>query len=222
MVERLPRWTWPAAGLMAVTAGAVNAVGLMGFQHEMVSHLTGNTTQLARAVMLAEAPALLHYAGLIGAFVAGAVAAGAVLRDVPRVLDARYALTLLGTALLLIVAIPMFVLGHPAGMYCAAAACGLQNATATVFSQGLVRTSHVSGMFTDLGIALGRAFRGVGADALRLRLWLCGVVIAGFLVGGAGAVWLHGHAGAAALLFPAMLAAGLGLGALRAARRAGR
>jgi uncharacterized membrane protein YoaK (UPF0700 family) len=89
------------------------------------------------------------------------------------------------------------------GMYAAAVACGLQNAMASTFSGFVVRTTHVSGMFTDLGIGLGHALRGLETNSRRLILSV--TVITGFLAGG-----LIGALSFAAVLYRALyLPAGL-------------
>ena len=48
----------------------------------------------------------------------------------------------------------------------AAFACGLQNALTTSYSGAVVRTTHLSGIITDIGNVLGMACRGGGASDL--------------------------------------------------------
>lgn len=113
--------------------------------------------------------------------------------------------TWLLVALLLVTSIPLLERGSLWGMYAAACACGLQNAMVSTYSGTVIRTTHVSGMFTDLGIFLGHALRGVPVDVRRLRL--CGVVICGFLCGGiVGAATFRAY-GYSSLLLPAFLTA---------------
>lgn len=73
------------------------------------------------------------------------------------------------------------------GLCAAACACGLQNAMVSTCSGTDIRTTELSGMFTDLGIFLGHFLRGLPVDVRRLRL--CLLIISAFLCGGiAGAV----------------------------------
>ena len=58
------------------------------------------------------------------------------------------------------------------GLLLASAACGLQNALATTYSGAIVRTTHVTGIFTDLGIMLGAIFRGQTLDYRKAKLFL--------------------------------------------------
>src|SRR5690606_17478697 len=69
-----------------------------------------------------------------------------------------------------------------AGHYLASAACGLQNAMTSTYSGAMVRTTHVTGLFTDLGIMLGLKLRGQPADRRRILLYL--ILIGGFIGGG--------------------------------------
>lgn len=89
-------------------------------------------------------------------------------------------------------------------------ACGLQNAMATTFSGAVVRTTHLSGMFTDLGIGIGHALRGMPLPTRRLLL--SAVIISGFLAGGIAGAWLFGRFGYAALYAPALLTGLVGIG----------
>ena len=46
LLTRLPPWVEVGAFLLAFLAGSVNAVGLLGFSHQSVSHLTGTSSLL--------------------------------------------------------------------------------------------------------------------------------------------------------------------------------
>ena len=51
LLTRLPRWVEVGAFLLAFLAGSVNAVGLLGFSHQSVSHLTGTTSLLGLSLI---------------------------------------------------------------------------------------------------------------------------------------------------------------------------
>lgn len=209
MIARLPRWVWPVAWTLAFVAGGVNAVGLAGFAHQAVSHLTGTTTLAAQALAAGDAPAVLQLAMITAAFVAGAVASGALIPVDALRLGMRHSLVLALTAVLLVASAAGLERGLAAGMYLAAGACGLQNAMTTVYSGAVVRTSHVSGMFTDLGIALGHAMRGERVGGRRLML--CATVISGFFAGGLATALLFGRLSYAVLHVHATVLVGLGV-----------
>ena len=205
MISKLPRWVWTGAWVLAFIAGVVNVVGLLGFEHQAITHLTGNTSLLAEAMATLNTSAALHFGALIAAFVAGCAASGFIIQDSTLKLGRRYGLALLLVSVLLFSSVPLFQHGSAYGMYAAACACGLQNAMASTYSGAVVRTTHVSGMFTDLGIFLGHALRRMPVDTRRLRL--CLLVISGFLCGGVAGTLAFNKFGYLALLFPATLTA---------------
>ncbi|GAB2657791.1 YoaK family protein [Arenimonas aestuarii] len=209
MAERLATWVWAGAAALAFVAGMVNVVGYLGFEHQAITHLTGTTTLLGAALAGGDGGAALQLAGMVLAFVAGAALSGLLIQDSVLRLGRRYGIALTLEALLLAAAAPLFQRGLFAGPLLAAGAIGLQNAMATTYSGAVVRTSHVSGMFTDLGIMLGHALRGL--PLARRRLWLCLVIISAFLAGGVAGAFAFAHAGYAALYLPAALTGGTGL-----------
>ena len=206
----LPRWVWIGAGLLACVAGMVNVVGYLGFEHQAVTHLTGTTTLLGEAVAQRDLRAVSHLGGVALAFMAGAALSGMLIQDSTLRLGRRYGVALALESLLLFAAIPLFVRGQLAGALLAAMACGLQNGVATTYSGALIRTSHLSGMFTDLGIGLGHALRGMPLQ--KRRLLLCTLIISSFFIGAVVGALLYLRLGYAALAVPATLTGVTGLG----------
>ena len=205
MISKLPRWVWAGAWALALVGGFVNVVGLLGFEHQTVTHLTGSTTMLAAALGSLDGAAALHFVAVMGSFIAGTVLSGFLIQDSTLKLGRRYGIALLLESLLLGVAVPLLQRNNILGMYSASCACGLQNAMVSTYSGATIRTTHLSGMFTDLGIFLGHWLRGLPVDLRRLRL--CFLIITGFLCGGiAGAVAFH-HLSYSALFLPAALTA---------------
>ena len=205
MISKLSRWVWAGAWALAFVAGMVNVVGLLGFEHQAVTHLTGTTSMLAAALTARDGSAALHFAALIGSFVAGTVLSGFLIQDSTLQLGRRYGVALLLESLLLCVAVPLLLRDNSFGVYATSCACGLQNAMVSTYSGAVVRTTHLSGMFTDLGIFLGHAIRGLPVDWLRLRL--CVLIISAFFCGGVvGALAFRGL-GYSSLFIPGGLTA---------------
>lgn len=203
MIQQLPRWVFAGTWVLAMTAGMVNVIGLLGFQQQTITHLTGTTSMLAAAMAQAHWQAVGHFAALIGAFFLGCVFSGVLLRDSALKLGRRYGLALLVVALLLFSAIPLLEHRSNFGLYAAACACGVQNAMVSTYSGAVVRITHLSGMFTDLGLFLGHALRGLPVHQRRLSL--CLVVISGFLLGGVIGTLAFIRLGNFALLLPGSL-----------------
>ncbi len=222
MISKLSRWVWVGAWALAFIAGIINVVGLLGFEHQAITHLTGTTSMLAAALAASDGAAALHFAAIIGSFVAGNVLSGFLIQDSTLQLGRRYGVALLLESLLLCVAVPLLQRHNNFGIYSASCACGLQNAMVSTYSGAVVRTTHLSGMFTDLGIFLGHALRGLPVDLRRLQL--CFLIISAFLCGGVAGAFAFRCLGYAALFIPGGLTAATslayGLYSLRKIRRA--
>ena len=210
MNTRLPRWVWIGAIALACIAGMVNVIGYLGFEHQAITHLTGTTSLLGAALAQGDLRAIVHLWGMLIAFCVGAMLSGLVIQDQTLKLGRRYGVALALEAALLLLAIPLFKQQQIWGALLAAMACGLQNAMVTTYSGAAVRTTHLSGMFTDLGIGLGHLLRGMPLPMRRLTL--SGLIISGFLGGGVLGAWFYRHWGYDALLAPALLTGSTGIG----------
>ncbi|MDF1820446.1 MAG: YoaK family protein [Alcanivoracaceae bacterium] len=208
MINALPRWVEMGALFLAALAGMVNAVGLLGFQHQAVSHLSGTATLLGTA-LLQPGQETLHLILVLASFVAGAALSGLMIGNAALKLGRNYGLALLLEALLLLAALFALQAGSWHGHYLASAACGLQNALVTTFSGAIIRTTHVTGIFTDLGVMIGEMLRGQGFDRRKALLFL--LIIAGFVCGGSLGSLLYPQLGYATLAVPAGMAMVLGL-----------
>ncbi len=182
MFSKLPRKVWSGVLVLSFIAGIINVVGFLSFNHQGISHLTGVTSMLGAAIAAADIPLILHFLAAILAFVMGCALSGFIIKDSTLRIRRSYGIALVFVALLLFLSIPLFEMVSPLAIYLATCACGLQNAMVTTYSGAALRTTHLSGMFTDLGIAIGHMLRGVENDTRRLKL--CAVVISGFLGGG--------------------------------------
>lgn len=209
-MTRLPRWVETGAFVLAMMAGCVNAVGLLGFSHQAVSHLSGTATLLGLAVADGLGPGTGHLCLILASFVAGAALSGAMINNTSLRLGRSYGIALLLEAGLLLAAMLLLNADNSAGMYLASAACGLQNALATTYSGAIIRTTHMTGVFTDLGIMIGEMLRGRGFDRRRAMLYL--LLLIGFVSGGSIGAAAFAQWQFSALLLPATLAAVLAVG----------
>ncbi len=207
---QLPRWVWVGAVTLACIAGMVNVTGYLGFEHLAVSHLTGTTSLLGAALADGDWRSVRHLWAILIAFSLGAMLSGLIIQDSALRLGRRYGAALALESALLLAAVPLFSSQPLNGALLAAMACGLQNAMVTTYSGAIVRTTHLSGMFTDLGIGLGHLIRGKPLPMRRLTL--SGLIISGFLGGGVLGTWLFRALHYHALLIPAALTGLTGLG----------
>ncbi len=208
MISKLPRWVEAGAFTLALLAGTVNAVGLLGVEHQSISHLSGIATQLGNSLVTAE-PRLWHLGAIILSFLGGSALSGVMIGQGSLRLGRHYDTLLLVEAVMLAVGALLLVNGGLSGHYFASAACGVQNALATTYSGAIVRTTHVTGVFTDLGLMLGGRLR--GGDFDRRKFWLLILIVVGFVGGGALGAVLFARWQFLALLGPALACAGLAL-----------
>jgi uncharacterized membrane protein YoaK (UPF0700 family) len=186
-------------GILAFNAGAVNAGGFLVVAM-YTSHMTGFASLLADNLVLGNMRLVLSAIGALLAFTCGA-AFTAIQVNWARQhgLRSEYALPLLVEALLLLLfglmgatlnrqtpfAVPFTVLVLSFTM-------GLQNALVSKISSSQIRTTHMTGIVTDIGIELGKLFywnrtaspfeSRVRANRIKLRL--LGTLLAAFIGGG--------------------------------------
>jgi uncharacterized membrane protein YoaK (UPF0700 family) len=209
VLRQLPRWAWIGGGMLAFIAGIVNAAGYMGFRHQSITNLTGSTSLLGVALGTGDVGEAWHWALSIAAFVAGAVLSGLIVQQRTLKLGRRYGVALMLESLLLFAAVPLLDAGNPMGLYLAAMGAGLQNGMASTYSGMVFRTTHVSGMFTDLGIYIGQRLRGLEVDTQRIRV--CVLVTSTFLLGSVAGALLFRVLQERTLLIPAALTGLCGL-----------
>jgi uncharacterized membrane protein YoaK (UPF0700 family) len=150
-------------GALSFVAGAINAGGFLAVQR-YTSHMTGIVSGVADDLALGNI--LLAAAGLVAlsAFVAGAMTT-AIWVNWARTHDlhSEYAGALLLEALLLLLfgvfgshMLSFAALLLPTTVLLLCFIMGLQNAMVTKISAASIRTTHMTGVITDLGIELGR------------------------------------------------------------------
>ena len=205
MIQKLPKWVEVGGFFLAFIAGGVNAIALIGFNHQGVSHLTGSSSMFSVELAAGHFSSAYHLLVIILSFLIGAAVSGFVIGDESLKLGRRYGVALIGEAVLLLLAMALLNRGSALGHYLASAACGLQNAMTSTYSGAVVRTTHVTGLFTDIGITIGLWFRGKQPDKRRIVLY--GTLISGFIVGGiVGAMTFYSWR-FYAMTIPALLAA---------------
>lgn len=210
MISQIPPIVLAFGGLFALVAGIINVVGYLSFEHQAVTHLTGTTTLLGAAVAASDTSQVAHLLFVIGSFLLGAVLSGFIVQDSTLKLGRRYGVVLVLESIALFGSVPLLEQHSHFGMYLAGLACGLQNAMATTYSGTVIRTSHVTGMFTDLGIFLGQFLRGLPVNRRRLLVSL--TIILCFFFGGVVGGLLFPLFSFSTLYFPAVLIGVAGVG----------
>ena len=153
--------------VLAAVAGAINAGGFLAVQ-QYTSHVTGMMSAIADHLVLGQPQVVVT--GLVGvlAFLCGAICCAiccAMLVNFARrpPLASEYTLPLLLESLLILC---FGLLGArlariegllvPVTVVLLCFIMGLQNAVATKVSNAVIRTTHMTGIVTDLNIELGK------------------------------------------------------------------
>lgn len=196
--------------LLAFIAGAVNAGGFLAVKR-YTSHMTGIVSGIADDLALGHL--WLACAGVlaVATFVCGSACTALLTHwGRRRGLSGLYALPLLVEAMALLLfgllgaslhlAIDVVI---PATVLLLCFIMGLQNAVITKISRAQIRTTHLTGVLTDLGIELGRLLywnRSVGADiapvrADRQKLRIHATLVGTFFAGGVCGALAFKHVG---------------------------
>lgn len=201
MISKLPNWIEYGAFVLALVAGCINAIGVLGFEHQAVSHLSGTATLLGTSILDSSLQTTFHLSGILLAFFLGASLSGFLLHGSTLKLGRHYDTTLVIESLLIFLACYLLSQGSFYGHFAASAACGLQNALVTTYSGAIIRTTHLTGIFTDLGLMFGSILRGEALDKRKAVLFF--IIISGFIFGGVLGAYLFRLLGFNALLVPA-------------------
>ncbi|MFI8381079.1 YoaK family protein [Pseudomonas sp. NPDC079086] len=172
---------------LAFVAGAINAGGFLAVQ-QYTSHMTGIVSAMADNIALGAYELVWGGLGAVLSFLLGAACSTVMINySRRRHLHSEYALPLLLEAVLLLcfgflgTAMAQITgLFVPLTVMLLCFIMGLQNALITKLSNAEIRTTHITGIITDIGIELGKLFywnrtRGpeiarVMADRQRLRV----------------------------------------------------
>lgn len=191
------------AAVLAFVAGGVNSAGFLAFGY-FSANMTGNVSMISDHMSVREFSAALAFLMIVVMFVLGAFSASLFIEiGKQRRLANIYALTLLSeAALLLAVGLYAGSAGPAANGITIAGllsfTMGSQNAASTRISGSRVRTTHVSGIATDIGVGLALLIGGKAAPErpqIVRRLTLHAATVLFFLLGGVAGVLGYKAAG---------------------------
>ena len=183
------------ASLLSFVAGIVNVTGFFAVQ-KLTTNVTGHFAFFADEVIKKNYSAALIYLLYIASFFLGSFISSLLieimLRKNPRfmiLIPVSIELTILTSIALLA---KNEVLEHPNLIACCLLlSMGLQNSLVTSISNSVVRTTHLTGLFTDLGIELSQIFfyneeeqQERLKSSIKLRLAIISFFFLGCFVGG--------------------------------------
>ncbi len=195
---------------LAFVAGALNAGGFLAVQ-SYTSHVTGAVSRMADELALGHKTVALAAFGIVVFFLLGAFCAGMLISlGKRRRFQAPYAWSLMLEGFLLLA---FGLMGYqlnqlhrlfiPVTVALLSFIMGMHNSVVTTISNAEVRTTHLTGVVTDLGLELSRLFyfnvdddqRTSRIMANRDRLKLHGLILASFFGGGVAGALGFKHVG---------------------------
>ena len=202
-LQTLPYWLQFGTFFLAINAGIVNVLGLVTVLHQSVSHMTGNVSVFALALLDWNLAQLLYLFLIVVCYVIGSFYSGFILGNSHFSLGRRYGFPLSLVAFFIFFCWAFLPYFPRYALLLASAAMGVQNAMISHYKGTIIRTTHLSGVLTDLGLALGYCLRGLDVDKKRVVLHL--LILIGFLIGGIIAAALYPRLQLDSFLVPASL-----------------
>lgn len=197
--------------ILTFVAGALNAGGFLAIG-QYTSHITGMVSAFADQLVLGQFALAGIAAGSWIAFASGAACTALMVNYLRRVgVRNLYAIPLLAEAMLILLfgtfggALKQHELADVSlAVITLCFTMGLQNALITKISRAEIRTTHLTGLTTDMGIEIGKLLYwnrhqadeddgAVRADLQKLRIHA--TLIASFLVGGIAGALCFNYAG---------------------------
>ncbi len=188
------------ASLLSFVAGVVNVVGVLAVQR-LTSNVTGHFAFMVEEAAKMQMQQAVFYAIYVFFFFIGACFSR-VLIELISMRSEQYAFIVPVLIEMLILTTVVFldlrfIQNHPNEIACTLLfAMGLQNALVTTISNSVVRTTHLTGLFTDMGIEVAQLlfYRSATQQkklttSIKLRL----AIIAAFFVGGVAAGFLFAY-----------------------------
>ncbi len=185
------------ASLLSFVAGVVNVVGFLAVQR-LTTNVTGHFAFLVEEATYADFHQALNYFLYIFFFFSGAFFSRLLIELTSRVNEKYVFIVPVVVEIVILTVIASlsydYIRQNPNGVSCALLfAMGLQNALVTVISNSVVRTTHLTGLFTDMGIEVAQLFfKGEGKQRRKLisSIELRITIIAAFFLGGVTAGFL--------------------------------
>lgn len=197
------------ASLLGTAAGFVNAACFLAFS-VLTTNVTGHAALFAERLAMQDWQTARVVALWMFLFLAGAFISSLIVSFIGR--NQRYSYVvpiLIETGILLTVALTGYRYNNSlvdkelfAGSLLFA--MGMQNALVSMVSGSVVRTTHLTGTFTDLGIELAQIFQKSkeGREPLKARIKLRLAIIFFFMAGALGGAYLFHYLSFRAFYFP--------------------
>ncbi|EPZ31427.1 DUF1275-domain-containing protein [Rozella allomycis CSF55] len=166
--------------ILSFVAGMINSISLSSFLSVPVTHVTGTVTNIGIDFARTNTSKLASHFGLICSFWIGSLTSGLIVQDGAGnfKLARSYGWVMITETFSILLGYLVLHNGSILGQFLLAFSSGLQNAMASVYSGAVLRTTHMTGILTDLGTLTAQIIfkRGKAKDN-----WKFGVFIPLFL-----------------------------------------
>ena len=185
------------ASLLCVTAGFVNAAGFLGFSI-LTPNVTGHAALFAERIAMEDWKTSRVVALWMFLFLAGAFVSSLIVSFIGRNQRFSYVIPIL-VEMAILFGVAIFGYRYDGSLIAKEIfaggllfAMGLQNSLVSMVSGSVVRTTHLTGTFTDLGIELGQLFQKTAEDkkVLKSRIKLRSAIIFFFMCGALAGAYL--------------------------------
>ncbi|CAF3493082.1 unnamed protein product [Rotaria sp. Silwood1] len=168
---------------LSFVAGYINTICIVSLLQSSITGFTGTTSKMVIELAQRDFIKTLHYSLMVISFVLGSFTSGALVGGSSFRIQRSYGVVLIVESFALAFA---FLLEETAlklkgtsiplllSTYLVSLACGLQNGMCTTFSGAVIRTTHMTGVLTDIGLVLGQA---LFCSRTRKHLWKLKVLI---------------------------------------------
>ena len=202
--EQNKSWVYKAVILLSINGGLVNSITFESFFHNPVGYVTGNITFAASYLLDFQLFNFIDIIGAILAFLFGAILSGLIIPHNYFQRDYRYNIAILIEACLLCIGMFGLILQIPTSKYLLAMALGLQNGCTTHYGKSMIRTTHMTGTTTDLGIMIAhKLIKHYDIPMWKLIIRL--LLLIGFLVGSVLGILAYRTIGYYGLIFSVII-----------------
>ncbi len=203
------------AALLAAVAGSVNVIGLL-YTGTLTTNITGHFAVFMQDLLLGKYIYGLYFLSFIIAFLVGSITSNLLIEKFTETSNKFRFLRPVILEVALFAAVVLLYLIQPELNKLIVAnillfAMGLQNAMVTKISGAIVRTTHLTGIFTDLGIELSQLLTGKSKDKeehLIRNIQLRFRIILFFFIGGVSGGIVFRYINLYALILPITLLLG--------------
>jgi uncharacterized membrane protein YoaK (UPF0700 family) len=197
--------------ILSMWAGYINVIFITHLAFT-VSHNTGTTSKMAMHLAKFELSNSFDKFLVLLAYLVGSSTIGFFNSKTKFYYSRKYGFFMMAEALMLFIATYLIEIHENfISIVICSYAMGLQNALFTNFSGAVVRTTHVTGLLTDIGLILGHKLRGREKTTDLWRLKVLTPLFIGFVGGGFLASFAFDIMGVKSMYFPVAF---LGFGGL--------